>query len=47
MSEKIFCLLPVLLSLLSLNAQIDEAFIRDSIEIERGISGTTDFEPFF
>ncbi len=28
-------------------AQIDAGFVRDSIEIERGIAGTTDFEPFF
>lgn len=26
-------------------AQIDESFVRDSIEIERGVEGTTDFEP--
>lgn len=30
-----------------LSAQIDPQFTRDSIEIERGIPGTTDFEPYF
>lgn len=28
-------------------AQIDAGFVRDSIEIERGVTGTPDFEPLF
>jgi len=49
MKSKIFTLLTFMsISTIGLlHAQIDAQFTRDSIEIERGIPGTTDFEPYF
>ena len=44
--KKVGYLFPLLLWGSSfLFGQIDESFVRDSIEIESGVSGTTDFEP--
>ena len=46
LTKKILLALPVVLfSPLLIFAQIDESFVRDSIEIERGVEGTMDFEP--
>ena len=48
MRRHLLCLaLGLLLSAPALWAQIDEAYVRDSVEIERGLAGTADFEPFF
>lgn len=43
----LFLLLLMMAYLPNGQAQIDAGFVRDSIEIERGIPGTPDFEPHF